>query len=341
MRAIGLHQSLPITNPESLQDLQLPKPSELGARDLLVHVHAVSVNPVDVKIRGGANPEVLPAPRILGWDASGVVTAVGPEVSHFKVGDEVFYAGDLTRPGTNSEFHQVDERIVGPKPTSMSHAQAAALPLTSITAYESLFHRLGIDHDGANKGQSILIIGGSGGVPSMAIQMAKSAGLTVIATGSRQASIDWVTDLGADHVVNHRQDMISQVRALGFEHTNYVAIFNDMSHWDEAAELVAPQGGIVCIDDTDLPMNMHSLKMKSASLHWELMFTRAMFQTPDMDAQHQLLTQVSEAVDAGSLRGTLARTLQPLNAATLRQAHELVETGSTTGKVVVAGPWKD
>ena len=341
MRAIGLHQSLPITNPESLQDVELPSPQDLGPRDLLVHVHAVSVNPVDVKIRGGANPEPLPAPRILGWDASGVVTAVGSEVTHFKVGDAVFYAGDLMRPGTNSEFHQVDERIVGPKPASMTHAQAAALPLTSITAYESLFHRLGIDHDGKNKGESILIIGGSGGVPSMAIQMAKAAGLTVIATGSRKASVDWVTGLGADHVVNHREDMVSQVRALGIQHTTYVAIFNDMSHWDEAAELVAPQGGIVCIDDTDLPMNMEPLKMKSASLHWELMFTRAMFKTTDMDAQRQLLTQVSQAVDAGGLRGTLGQTLQPLNAATLRQAHQLVETGSTTGKVVVAGPWTD
>jgi NADPH2:quinone reductase len=204
----------------------------------------------------------------------------------FKPGDEIYYAGDLTRPGCNAQFQLVDERIVGRKPASLSHSEAAALPLITITAYESFFDRLGIDRDGGNQGDSILIIGGGGGVGSIGIQLAKHAGLTVLATASRPETADWITALGADHVINHRQDMVAQVRALGITHVDHIAIFNDMRHWDAAVELIRPQGGIVTIDDTNLPMPMETMKMKAASLHWEFMFARAMHQKPGMREQH-------------------------------------------------------
>ena len=255
----------------------------------------------------------------------------------FSVGDEVYYAGDITRSGTNQEFHLVDERIVGRKPKSLSFAEAAALPLTTITAYEAFFDRLDIDRDGTDKGQSMLIIGGGGGVGSIGIQLAKAAGLVVIATASRPETESWVRELGADHVVNHRQDMVAQVRALGFRHVDHIAIFNDMRHWDAAVELIRPQGGIVSIDATDLPMPMAGMKTKSASLHWEFMFARAMHQTPDMIEQHKLLSYVADEIDAGRIRTTLDTVLSPINAENMRKAHALIETGKARGKVVVEG----
>jgi NADPH:quinone reductase len=275
--------------------------------------------------------------RIIGYDASGVVEAVGPDATLFKPGDAVYYAGDITRSGTNAEFHLVDERIVGHKPKSLSHAEAAALPLTTITAYESFFDRLGIDRDGADAGQSILIIGAGGGVGSIGIQLAKQAGLTVIATASRPETIDWVQKLGADHVISHRDDMVAQMRALGLQHVDHIAIFNDMRHWDAAVELIRPQGGIVSIDDTDLPMPMGGMKMKAASLHWEFMFTRSMHQTPDMIEQHKLLTYVAEQIDAGKIRTTVSEVLSPINAVSMRAAHQAIETGQAMGKIVVEG----
>jgi NADPH:quinone reductase len=304
-----------------------------------VAVKAVAVNPVDFKVRRGKGnvTAVEDPPRIIGWDASGVVEAVGPDVSLFKPGDDVYYAGDLTRSGCNAEYQLVDERIVGRKPSSLSHGHAAALPLTSITAYESLFHRLRIDRDGASKGESLLILGGAGGVGSIGIQLARLAGLTVIATASRPETVDWVTALGAQHTVNHHGDVVAQVRALGFHHVDHVAIFNNMQHWDAAVELIRPQGGIVTIDDTTLPMPMATLKTKSASLHWEFMFTRAMHKTPDMIRQHELLNWVAGEVDAGRVRSTVSTVLSPINAANLREAHRLVETGRMMGKVVVEG----
>ena len=335
MKAVGLTRYLPIDDPRSLEDFDLPKPAPEG-HDILVAVQAVAVNPVDTKQRAPKDA-VEDTPRVLGYDASGIVEAVGPDVTLFKPGDEVFYAGDVTRPGTNQEFHLVDERIVGPKPKSLSFAEAAALPLTAITAYESFFDRLGLDRDGADRGRSILIVGGAGGVGSIAIQLAKRAGLTVIATASRPETGAWVKDLGADHVVTHREPMVPQVRALGFEHVDHIAIFNDMRHWAEAVELIRPQGGIVTIDDTHHPMPMDLMKTKAASLHWELMFTRAMFQTPDMIEQHKLLTFVAGEIDAGRLRTTLDTVLSPINAQTIREAHRLVETGAARGKIVIAG----
>ena len=335
MKAVALTHYLPIEDPNSFLDVELPKPEAAG-RDLLVAVKAVSVNPVDTKIRAPKDGVEDP-PKVLGWDASGVVEAVGPDVTLFKAGDEVFYAGDLTRPGSNSEFQLIDERIVGPKPKSLSFAEAAALPLTTITAYECFFDRLGIDRDGADDGQSILIIGAGGGVGSIGIQLAKAAGLVVIATASRPETTAWVKELGADHVVNHREPMVEQVRALGMQHVDHIAIFNDMRHWETAVELIRPQGAIVSIDATNLPMPMDAMKIKSASLLWEFMYTRSMFETPDMIEQHNLLAYVSGEIDAGRIRTTLNEVMSPINAETMRAAHALIETGTAKGKIVVEG----
>lgn len=335
MKAVALTRYLPVSDPDAFLDVDLPKPAPQG-RDILVAVKAVAVNPVDVKVRAPKD-KVEAAPRVIGYDASGVVEAVGPQATLFKTGDEVYYAGDITRAGTNQEFHLVDERIVGRKPCTLSHTEAAALPLTTITAYEAFFDRLRIDRDGADRGRSILIVGGAGGVGSIGIQLAKRAGLTVIATASRPETIAWVKELGADHVVNHRQDLAPQVRAAGFAHVDYVAIFNDMRHWNAAVELVRPQGAIVSIDNTDLPMPMAGMKTKSASFHWEFMFARAMHQTPDMIEQHRLLSFVADEIDAGRIRTTLAEVLTPINAANMREAHRRVETGAARGKIVVEG----
>ena len=335
MKAVGYHESLPITEARSLLDLELPDPRPDG-RDLLVRIGAISVNPVDTKIRAPKDKTEDP-PRVLGWDASGVVEAVGSEVHLFAPGDEVYYAGDLTRPGSNAEYQLVDERIVGRKPSSLSHAEAAALPLTTITAYESFFDRLGIDPDGANAGESILLIGAGGGVGSIGIQLAKLAGLVVIATASRPETAEWVRELGADHVVDHREDIVAQVRDLGIRHVDHVAVFNDMGHWQAAVELIRPQGGIVSIDDTNQPMPMAALKTKSGSLHWELMFTRAMNETPDMIEQHRLLDRVADEIDAGRIRTTVTDVLRPIDAANLRRAHAMLETRTARGKIVLEG----
>lgn len=335
MKAVGFTHYLPIENPDSFLDVELEKPTPEG-RDILVSVKAVAVNPVDTKVRAPKD-QVEDQPRVIGYDASGVVEAVGSGTELFKPGDEVYYAGDITRSGTNAEFHLVDERIVGHKPASLDHAQAAALPLTTITAYEAFFDRLGIDRDGANTGETMFIIGAGGGVGSIGIQLAKAAGLTVIATASRLETTDWVKQLGADHVVNHRQDMVEQVRALGIQHVDHVAIFNDMRHWDAAVELIRPQHGIVSIDNTDLPLPMAAMKTKSASFHWEFMFARAMHQTADMIEQHRLLSYVAGEIDAGRIRTTVSEVLTPINAANMREAHRLVETGKAKGKIVIEG----
>nr|WP_319382706.1 zinc-binding alcohol dehydrogenase family protein [uncultured Roseibium sp.] len=335
MKAVALTRYLPIDDPESFLDVDLPKPVPNG-RDLLVAVKAVSVNPVDTKVRAPKDT-VEETPRVLGWDAAGIVEAVGPDVTLFKPGDEVYYAGDITRAGSNSEYQLIDERIVGAKPKTLGFAEAAALPLTTLTAYESFFDRLGIDRDGGNSGESLLIIGAGGGVGSIGIQLARAAGLKIIATASRPETSAWVTELGADHVVNHRQDMVAQVRTLGFENVDHIAIFNDMRHWETAVELIRPQGGIVTIDDTNLPMPMDRMKMKAASLHWEFMFARAMFQTPDMIEQHKLLTYVAGEIDAGRIRTTLDTVLSPINAENMRKAHALIETGTAKGKIVLEG----
>ena len=338
MKAVGIVHYLPIEDESAFVDFEAEKPKPNG-RDIFVAVKAIAVNPVDVKVRAGRGSEGVTEdpPRIIGWDASGVVEAVGPQATLFKPGDEVYYAGDISRPGSNAEYQLVDERIVGAKPKSLSHAEAAALPLTTITAYESFFDRLGIDRDGGNKGQTILIIGAGGGVGSIGIQLAKQAGLVVIATASRPETTSWVRELGADHVINHRGDMVAEAHDLGFAAIDHIAIFNDMRHWETAVELIRPQGGIVTIDDTNLPMPMDGMKMKAASLHWEFMFARAMHQTPDMIEQHRLLTWVAGEIDAGRILTTVSEVISPINAANLREAHRRIETGQAKGKIVLDG----
>ena len=307
-------------------EIELPDPVPAG-RDLLVKVEAVSVNPVDTKQRKLGSP----TPKVLGWDAAGIVQAVGPQVSLFKPGDAVYYAGDVTRPGCDSELHLVDERIVGSKPRSLDFAQAAAIPLTAITAWEAFFDRLRIKEH-----KTMLIIGGAGGVGSIGIQLAKAAGLTVIATASRPESIAWVTQLGADQVLDHRRDMPQQLQALGRKHVDYVACFNDLDpHWAAIGEMIAPQGAIVAIVGNQKPLPMDTVRMKSAALCWELMFTRPRFQTPDMMEQHRLLNEVAARLDAGKLRGTLRETLSPINGANLRAAHAKLESGTMIGKLVL------
>lgn len=333
MKAVGFEQYLPIDHQESFLDLELPTPKPAG-RDILVAVKAIAVNPVDTKVRAPKDGRENP-PRVIGYDACGVVDSVGSDVSLFNAGDEVYYAGDITRSGSNAQYQLVDERIVGRKPKSLSFAEAAALPLTSITAYESFFDRLGIDIGGGNAGESILIIGAGGGVGSIGIQLAKQAGLTVIATASRDESIKWVTDLGADHVINHREDMVAQTKAAGFEYVDHIAIFNDMRHWNTCVELIRPQGGIVTIDNTDLNLPMADMKTKCASLHWEFMFARAMFNTPDMIEQHRLLNYVADAIDKGELRTTVNDVISPINATNLKSAHAMIERGDAIGKVVL------
>lgn len=336
MKAIGIKQYLPISDKASLLDLEIPKP-EVRGRDLRVAVKAIAVNPVDTKVRAPKS-QLEDPPRILGWDAAGVVETVGPDVTLFAPGDEVYYAGSITRPGSNSEFHVVDERIVGRKPWSRSFAEAAALPLTTITAWEALFERLGVLKEGEDAGKRILIIGGAGGVGSIAIQLAKQvARLEVIATASRDESKAWCLDLGADHVVNHREDIPEQLGALGIDAVEFVLCLNSTDqHWAAMAEVVAPQGHICSIVETERPVELGLLKNKSASFSWELMFTRPMFETSDMIEQHRLLNEVSALVDAGTVRTTAGEVMSPISAANLRKAHKQIEGGRTVGKIVLS-----
>lgn len=312
----------------TFEDIELPKPTPTG-HDLLVKVEAISVNPVDYKQRKMPST----SPRVLGWDAAGTVEAVGPEVTLFKPGADVYYAGDVTRAGANSEFHLVDERIVGKKPKSLDFAQAAAIPLTAITAWEAFFDRMKV-----KAGASLLIIGGAGGVGSIGIQIAKVAGLRVIATASRAESIAWVKELGADHVIDHRKPMRAQLEAFGMKQVDYIANFNDLdTHWEVMGDLIAPQGAMVAIVGNQKPLPMDAVRSKSATLCWELMFTRPRFKTPDMIEQHRLLEQVADWLDSGKLRGTLKETLSPINAGNLRKAHEKLESGTMIGKLVLKG----
>lgn len=337
MKAIGLTRYLPISDPQALIDIELDQPTPTG-RDLLVKIEAIAVNPVDTKVRAPKD-KVEPSPRVLGWDAAGVVAAVGPAATLFKVGDPVYYAGDITRPGANSEFHLIDERIVGTKPASLDFSAAAALPLTTITAWEALFDRLGVSAEGKDAGKSVLIVGGAGGVGSIGIQLARRvAKLKVIATASRPESAKWAQELGAEHIVDHFGDIPAQMKEIGFPQVDYVLIFNDTDkHFPAAAEVIKPQGGICTIVENARPLPVELLKAKSAAFHWEFMFTRAMFNTPDMIEQHKLLSEVARLIDAGTLRTTIGRDVGPINATNLREAHRLLEEGRTVGKLVLTG----
>ncbi len=337
MKAVGLHQYLPVDQPESLLDLQIAKPS-VKDRDLLIKVKAVSVNPVDYKVRT-PKEKFEDTPKILGWDVAGIVVESGPLCTLFKPGDEVYYAGDITRQGCNSEFHLVDERIVGHKPKSLNFAESAALPLTSITAYEAIFDRMKVSSlSNENKNKTILIIGAAGGVGSIAIQLAKWAGLTVIGTASRQESRVWATDLGADYIINHYEEFIPQLKIIGFEAVDYILCLNStQEYWANMAEAIAPQGTICSIVETDEPINLTLLKNKSVTFVWEFMFTRSMYHTEDMNEQHKLLNRIAILVDSNILKTTISEILYPINADNLRKAHAILENGKTIGKIVLEG----
>ena len=337
MKAVGLTRYLPIADPQSLLDVELAKP-EPGAHDLLVRVEAVSVNPVDTKVRS-PKAQVEAQPKILGYDAAGVVEAVGSSVTLFKPGDAVYYAGDITRSGSNAEYQLVDERIVGHKPRSLDFARAAALPLTSITAWELMFDRMRLDPDGRDAGKSLLIIGGAGGVGSIAIQLARRAGLVVIATASRPETIDWVRRMGAQHVVDHRKPLGPELATLGFRHVDAIVNLADTDrYWTTIGELIAPQGQVGLIVEPKGPLAIGgAFKAKCVGIHWETTFGRARFRTADLIEQHRLLDRIAALVDAGEMRTTHTETLGKIDAANLRAAHARIESGTTIGKLALAG----
>lgn len=335
MKAIGYRSPLPIDDPASLTDIELPRPEPTG-RDILVRVEAVSVNPVDTKVRVRAQPD--PGQwKVLGWDAAGTVEAVGPEANLFAPGDVVFYAGAIGRPGTNAEFHLVDERIVGRKPASLGFAEAAALPLTTITAWETLFARLDIRKPVPGTANALLIIGGAGGVGSIATQLARRlTDITVITTASRPETAEWSRSLGAHCVVDHSKPLSAEVERLGIQPAFVFSTTNTDQHVAEIAKLIAPQGRFALIDDP-ASIDVSPFKLKSVSTHWEFMFTRSMFGTADIAEQGALLNEVSQLVDAGTLKTTLAETFGAISAENLRRAHTLIESGRAKGKIVLAG----
>ena len=334
MKAVAYRQSLPITADDALLDVTLPDPVATG-RELLVRVHAVSVNPVDTKVRRNAAP-ADGQPRVLGFDAAGVVEAVGPLATLFKPGDRVFYAGTLNKPGSNAELQCVDERLVGHMPASLGFAQAAALPLTSITAWELLFDRLGVT---AQTEGALMIVGAAGGVGSILTQLARQlTQLTVIASASRESTQAWVRELGAHHVIDHRQPLAAELKRIGVGAVSHVAsLTHTEAHYAQIVESLAPQGKLGLIDDLTAALDVRLLKGKSLSLHWESMFTRSIFETPDMAAQGALLNRVAELVDAGRLRSTLGEHFGRIDAANLKRAHAAVESLTTQGKTVLEG----
>lgn len=336
MKAVGYHNAGPLNADTALEDIRIAKPEPSG-RDIRVAVKAVSVNPVDTKVRRGVAPPPGEA-KVLGWDAAGIVDATGPECRLFKPGDRVFYAGSIDRPGSNSEYHLVDERIVGSMPKSLDFAQAAALPLTAITAWEAVFDRLDVKKSVAGASNSILVIGGAGGVGSIVIQLLRQlTDLTIIASASRPETQDWVRAMGAHHVVNHRQPLNDEVKRLDLGSPAFVFSTTETDkHFDAVVDLIAPQGRFCLIDDPP-PLDVMKLKRKSLSLHWELMFTRPLYGTADIEDQHRLLGEVAGMVDAGRIKTTLAAHFGTINAANLRRAHELIESGTSRGKVVLEG----
>jgi zinc-binding alcohol dehydrogenase family protein len=337
MKAVGLYKYLPIDNPESLLDVEVDTPVATG-RDLLVEVKAISVNPVDTK-RRAPKDLVEKTPKILGWDAAGVVVGHGPDCTLFKPGEAVYYAGSVIRPGANCQFHLVDERIVGRKPENLSFAEAAALPLTTLTAWELMFERMGISKAGAHAGRSVLVLGGAGGVGSIAIQLAKKlARLKVIASASRPATVAWCKDLGADATVDHAQPLPEQLKLLGEAEVDYVLCFSGTdAYWSLFPRLVKPQGKVGLIVRTTKPVDLAILHDKSIEVCLEGMFTRSTFHTPDMDAQHALLDDAAGLIEAGVLKTTLAQNLGKIGAASLRRAHKMLEEGHVIGKLVLEG----
>ena len=334
MKVFGYRKCLTVSEDEFLLEEEISCP-EVSGKDLLVEVKAISVNPVDAKVRKRAEPEGGQL-KVLGWDSAGVVKSVGPEVSMFKEGDEVWYAGSIARPGANSEFQLVDERIVSLKPKNLSFAESAAMPLTSITAWEILFDRLEVT-DASNG--SILVIGAAGGVGSILVQLAKQlTGLTVIGTASREVSKEWVKSLGADYVINHSEEFQPQLDALGISNVKYVAsLTHTEDHFAQIAEVIAPQGKLCLIDDPSEPLNLALVKWKSVSVHWEFMFTRSLYETEDILEQHRLLTKVASLIDEGKVKSTLGNVLGKISLENLKEAHRLIESEKSVGKIVLGG----
>lgn len=341
MKAVGYQNSLPLTDPASLLDIEMEQPT-LRDRDLLIEVKAVSVNPVDTKVRRSANPDEGQKYKVLGYDCAGIVRQVGKMVSLFKRGDEVYYAGSIARPGTNAEYHAVDERIVGTKPRTLSFADAAAMPLTAITAWELLFDRFHVESNKSSqlkdRRSTLLIIGGAGGVGSMMIQLAnRLTSLTVVATASRPETVAWCQRLGAHRVVDHTHSIADELRNIGIHTVEYIASLTATDkHYPGIVDLLAPQGKFGVIDDPPV-LDAKPLKRKSASLHWEYMFARPVYETADILRQHDLLTEVARLTDLGSLRTTATQNLGTINAENLKKAHEIVESGKSIGKIVLEG----
>lgn len=334
MKAVAYQKAGPITSPEALVDIELDTPVAEG-HDLLVRVQAISVNPVDTKIRKNVSAES--GWKVLGWDAVGVVESIGDKVTQFKVGDVVWYAGALNRQGSNSELQLVDERIVGHKPKTLEATEAAALPLTAITAWEMLFDRLQVPKT-APENTTILVIGGAGGVGSITIQLLKQlTNLTIIATASRPETKEWVKQLGTDYVLDHRESLAPQIKQLGLNAPSYVfSTTQTDQHLADIVELIAPQGHFGLIDDPE-QLDIKPFKSKSVSVHWEFMFTRSMFQTADMQKQSELLNEVSKLVEEGKIKTTVTEVLSPINAENLKQIHQQIESGKTKGKIVLHG----
>ncbi len=336
MKAVVMTRNLPIDDAASLVDIELDTPAP-GPDDLLVRIEAVALNPVDTKVRRSA--PVDGAGKVLGFDAAGVVEAVGSAVRDFAPGDAVYYAGDITRPGSNAEYQLVDARIAAKKPASLDFAAAAALPLTAITAWELLFDRMPFSPEGGGAGRSLLVIAGAGGVGSIAIQLGKLAGFNVVATASRDETIAWCREMGADHVIDHRQPLTPQLQALGLPSVDVALNFADTDrYWTELGELLSPLGHVGLIVEPAGALKIGDpYKAKSIGIHWEMMFARPRFRTADMAEQGRILARVAALVDEGRLRGTLRETLSPIGAASLREAHRRLESGTTIGKLAVAG----
>lgn len=336
MKAIGFTEHLPISDPNSFQEFTEDVPSPEG-HDLLVKIISTSVNPVDIGVRSGHSK--LEEPKVIGWDAYGTVTQVGKHVSLFDVGDKVFYAGSFIRPGSDSEYQLVDERIVGHAPTTLKAADIGGMPLTSLTAWEALFERLQIDptNKEQNANKTILIINGSGGVGSIATQLAHMAGLKVIATASRPETVKWVKQNGADYTANHRKNLVTEVRALGFHYLDYILNLNDIDgHWNEISELIRPQGKVAAITENHRKIDMQRLTKKSASFNWEWMYTKSYYHTDNMITQHEILDKVAELLDKHVIHPTVTKTFKPINVANLKKATELVETNHMIGKVTIS-----
>lgn len=336
IKAVGFQEALPISDPQSLFDFTMKKP-QAKEHDLLVKIQAVSVNPIDTAVRRNTKGK-LAQPKILGWDAIGLVESIGEKVFLFKPGDQVFFAGDFNRNGSNAQYQLVDERLVGHAPKRLTLAQAAAMPLTSLTAWEALFEKLqlSLDDKPKNETQTLLIINGAGGVGSIAIQLAKLAGLKVIATASRPETADWAKSFGADLILNHRQNLTVQLHQAGFKYVDLILGLNDIDgHWQEMAEMIKPNGRIASITANHQPLDLSLIKSKSVTFSWEWMYTKSYYQLPEMITQHQILEKVSALLDKGILKSTLRQTMIGLNAATLRKAQQQIETNRTIGKLVV------